>query len=142
VALHVPGASSFSQATQAVSDVFLDESARLTWIYSTYVNNVTGAIIDYYEIEVRKLEKQIYPNLPPTQMVGYDGSQPGPTFMMRKGRGSFVMPLHSFSTNALYRSSCPVHQQRSDEGVGTCTRTVQSCAFRWLGLGLCDAGTV
>jgi hypothetical protein len=36
---------------------------------------------------VRRLEKQIYPDLPPALLLGLDGLQPGPTFVMRKDRG-------------------------------------------------------
>jgi bilirubin oxidase len=59
---------------------------------STYTNKTNGALIDYYEIDVKRLQKQIYPNLPATQLIGYDGLQPGPTFIMRKGRGKLDPP--------------------------------------------------
>ncbi|RMZ70364.1 bilirubin oxidase [Pyrenophora seminiperda CCB06] len=52
----------------------------------TYTNNDTGAVIDYYEVEVTAIEKQVYPDLPPTDLYAYDGVQPGPTFMMQRGR--------------------------------------------------------
>jgi hypothetical protein len=56
---------------------------------STYTDDTTGAIIDYYEVEVKSIKKQIYPNLPATTLFAYDGLQPGPTFIMQKGRGKF-----------------------------------------------------
>jgi hypothetical protein len=31
--------------------------------------------------------KQVYPDLPATEMFAYDGHVPGPTFKMHKGRG-------------------------------------------------------
>jgi hypothetical protein len=46
-----------------------------------------GAEIDYYEVELRSFTKQIYPDLPATPMVGYDGMSPGPTFIMQQNRG-------------------------------------------------------
>ncbi|KAH7380437.1 Cupredoxin [Phaeosphaeria sp. MPI-PUGE-AT-0046c] len=64
-----------------------------------YTNSATGAIIDYYEIDVRQLESQIYPNLPPTKMIGYDGLQPGPTFVMREGREAVVRFSNQGPTN-------------------------------------------
>jgi hypothetical protein len=76
---------------------------------STYTNNVTGAEIDYYEIEVRSLEKQIYPDLPRTHMVGYDGIEPGPKFMMRKGRGNAL--LLTSLTEAVVSSSITAHRK-------------------------------
>jgi bilirubin oxidase len=54
---------------------------------STYTDDATGADIDYYEVEVKSGKKQIYPDLPATTLFTYDGLQPGPTFIMHKGRG-------------------------------------------------------
>ena len=51
------------------------------------MNQTTGAKIDYYEVELKPFKKQIYPNLPETELVGYDGMSPGPTFFMKQGRG-------------------------------------------------------
>jgi bilirubin oxidase len=53
----------------------------------SYTNKVTHGTIDYYEIELKPFAKQIYPNLAPTNLVGYDGISPGPQFIMQKGRG-------------------------------------------------------
>ena len=69
------------------------------------MNNRTGEAIDYYEVEVKSLEKQIYPNLPRTKMVGYDGLQPGPTFLMRKGQGRPSIVLACPKLTDLRRSS-------------------------------------
>jgi len=46
--------------------------------------------IDYYEIELKPLEQQVYPGLKPARLVGYDGISPGPTFKVEKGRESVV----------------------------------------------------
>lgn len=46
--------------------------------------------MDYYEVEIKPLEVQIYPHLNKTRLVGYDGQNPGPTFMMTKGREAVV----------------------------------------------------
>ncbi|KAH3913543.1 hypothetical protein HBH56_104400 [Parastagonospora nodorum] len=73
----------------------------------TYTNSTSGAVLDYYEIDVRRLEKQIYPGLPSTQLIGYDGLQPGPTFVMRKGRESVVR----FSNHGPTNVSTHVHGQ-------------------------------
>ncbi|KAH7068185.1 bilirubin oxidase [Paraphoma chrysanthemicola] len=73
----------------------------------TYTNSTSGASLEYYEIEVRSLTKQIYPDLPPTHMVGYDGLQPGPTFMMRKGQEAVVR----FINNGPTQVSAHVHGQ-------------------------------
>ena len=64
-------------------------------MHSTYTNALTGASIDYYEVQIRSIKKQIYPDLPATDMVAYDGLQPGPTFHMRQGRGKSALELLS-----------------------------------------------
>jgi bilirubin oxidase len=43
----------------------------------TFTSPATGLPIDYYEMEVKPLTRQQYPELPPTRMVGYDGQAPG-----------------------------------------------------------------
>lgn len=55
-----------------------------------YTNKITHGTIDYYEIELKPFAEQIYPNLPPTNLVGYDGMSPGPQFTMQKGRGMLM----------------------------------------------------
>jgi hypothetical protein len=65
------------------------EAAQYSQGNSTYTNDTTGAIIDYYEVEVKSIKKQIYPDLPATTLFAYDGLQPGPTFIMQKGRGKY-----------------------------------------------------
>lgn len=86
-------------------------SPQYTWIFAyplpilpvkepklTYTNPTTGAVIDYYEVEVRSIQKQIYPNLGVADLYAYDGLQPGPTFMMYKGRGKI------YSVDACYEN--------------------------------------
>ncbi|KNG45471.1 bilirubin oxidase [Stemphylium lycopersici] len=65
--LHCP-----QQATNVPVSAF--RSATLTG--STYKNEVTGAVIDYYEVEVKPAKKQIYPDLPATDLYTYDGQEP------------------------------------------------------------------
>lgn len=56
----------------------------------TYYNHTTGNWIDYYEINIKPLEQQVYPGLKKAQLVGYDGTAPGPTFRMTRGREAVV----------------------------------------------------
>ncbi|KAF1997631.1 hypothetical protein P154DRAFT_537014 [Amniculicola lignicola CBS 123094] len=56
----------------------------------SYTNATTGQSIDYYEIEVKPYEQQVYPGLKKAQLIGYDGTSPGPTFMMERGREAVV----------------------------------------------------
>ncbi|KAF2013474.1 hypothetical protein BU24DRAFT_351291 [Aaosphaeria arxii CBS 175.79] len=57
---------------------------------TSYKNETTGQVIDYYEIEVKEFEQQVYPGLQPAKLIGYDGMSPGPTFRVEKGRESVV----------------------------------------------------
>jgi bilirubin oxidase len=59
-------------------------------IFSTYYNHTTGNYIDYYEINIKPLEQQVYPGLKKARLVGYDGASPGPTFRMTRGREAVV----------------------------------------------------
>ncbi|CAO2656914.1 Nn.00g057170.m01.CDS01 [Neocucurbitaria sp. VM-36] len=56
----------------------------------TYKNDTTGNEIDFYEVDVKPFEQQVYPGLKPARLVGYDGISPGPTFRMTKGREAVV----------------------------------------------------
>ncbi|KAF2025219.1 hypothetical protein EK21DRAFT_104106 [Setomelanomma holmii] len=56
----------------------------------TYKNKTTGNEIDFYEIDVKPFEQQVYTGLKPARLVGYDGISPGPTFRMTKGRETVV----------------------------------------------------
>ncbi|KAH9999562.1 Cupredoxin [Xylariaceae sp. FL0662B] len=54
------------------------------------VNPVTGRDIWYFEIEIRPFNQQIYLNLNPARLVGYDGISPGPTFVIPRGTETVV----------------------------------------------------
>ncbi|KAI1841538.1 hypothetical protein JX265_013503 [Neoarthrinium moseri] len=53
-------------------------------------NPVTGKPIWYYEIEIRPFEQQVYPNLGPARLIGYDGMSPGPSIVVPKGTEAVV----------------------------------------------------
>lgn len=44
----------------------------------------------YYEVEIKPFEAQVYPDLRPAALVGYDGISPGPTFIVPRGTESLV----------------------------------------------------
>ncbi|KAH4076860.1 hypothetical protein HBH50_011540 [Parastagonospora nodorum] len=56
----------------------------------TYTNKTTGNQIDFYEVDVKPFEQQVYAGKKPARLVGYDGISPGPTFRMTKGREAVV----------------------------------------------------
>lgn len=56
-----------------------------------FTNNHTNGIINYYEINIRPVEVQIYPlPMKKARFVGYDGQIPGPTFLQNKGEEAVV----------------------------------------------------
>lgn len=110
------------------------ESGRMLTAGSTYTNETTGAVIDYYEVEVKAATQQIYPNLPATTLYTYDGSSPGPTFMMRKGRGmSPLHPVYEVKADSVIRGSSAIYKHQSNKLISPCSRPVQPCSVRWLG---------
>lgn len=63
----------------------------------------TGQTIDYYEVDIKPVSYQIYPNLGKTRLVGYDGQVPGPTFHMTKGREAVVRFInHADRANSVH----------------------------------------
>ena len=40
---------------------------------SSYTNASTGRTINYYEVEIKPYQQQVYPNLGKANLVGYDG---------------------------------------------------------------------
>lgn len=68
-------------------------------------NPVTGKDIWYYEMEILHFEKQVYPNLRPTRLIGYDGISPGPTVMIPRGTESVIR----FMNNADAPNSVHLH---------------------------------
>jgi len=57
---------------------------------ASYTNTTTGKKINYFEIEIKDFEKQIYPGLQTTSMTGYNGMAPGPTITVTRGEESLV----------------------------------------------------
>lgn len=57
---------------------------------TTFTNSSTGETFDFYEITTKPLTQQIYPNLPATKLVGYNGLVPGPTIQTTEGKRTVV----------------------------------------------------
>ncbi|KAK8075060.1 multicopper oxidase [Apiospora hydei] len=79
------------------------ESPEYKWLYQyplpipqtkalnrTIPHPVTGKDINYYEVEIKELKQQVYPDRGPATLVGYDGLAPGPTFQMQRGTEAVV----------------------------------------------------
>ena len=57
---------------------------------SSYTNATTGRTINFFEIEIKAFQQQVYPKLGKANLVGYDGISPGPTFRMDKNTEAVV----------------------------------------------------
>ncbi|KZL87702.1 bilirubin oxidase [Colletotrichum incanum] len=68
-------------------------------------NLLTGKDIWYYEMEIRPFSQEIYPNLRPAMLVGYDGISPGPTLINPRVTESVVR----FINNAAAENSVHLH---------------------------------
>ncbi|KAK5150092.1 hypothetical protein LTR04_006888, partial [Oleoguttula sp. CCFEE 6159] len=68
-----------------------------------YTNPKTGTPIEYYEIDIKPLEQQIYPGRGKAKLWGYDGISPGPTFHMTRGREAVVRFInHGQNPNSVH----------------------------------------
>ncbi|KAI4721455.1 Cupredoxin [Aureobasidium sp. EXF-10727] len=52
--------------------------------------NVNGQQIDFYEVTVEPFQKQVYPDLGPANLVGYNGVAPGPTYYIKRGTQTII----------------------------------------------------
>lgn len=59
-------------------------------VYRVIPHPSTGKDINYYEVEIKELKQQVYPDRGPATLVGYDGLSPGPTFQMQRGTEAVV----------------------------------------------------
>lgn len=58
---------------------------------ASYTNPQTKVPIDFYEIDSQPFTHKFFPNLPgASNLLGYDGSFPGPTIRVQKGRQTVV----------------------------------------------------
>lgn len=78
-------------------------------------NPVTNKPIDYYEINILPLSKQIYPNKKPAALQGYDGIAPGPTFLIDKNIETVVR----FTNNVTTDSAIHLHGSPSVRSIAT-----------------------
>lgn len=67
---------------------------------ATYTNPETGVPIDFYQLQVQEDKQQFYTDLSAATIKGYDGSFPGPTFRVEKGREAVIRIVNNASTSA------------------------------------------
>jgi bilirubin oxidase len=61
---------------------------------TSYTNPETGVPIDFYQVEVKNVAHRIYPNLGEANLITFDGTVPGPTFRVQKGRESVIRVIN------------------------------------------------
>ncbi|OQO12633.1 hypothetical protein B0A48_02095 [Cryoendolithus antarcticus] len=66
----------------------------------SYTTNVNGVPIEFYEITIEAFQAQMYPDLGPANFVGYNGTVPGPTFMIKRGTETVVRFLNKGTVSA------------------------------------------
>jgi bilirubin oxidase len=49
------------------------------------INPVTNKEVWYYELDIKPFTSQVYPGKSPARLVGYNGTSPGPTFIVPRG---------------------------------------------------------
>src|SRR5690349_15478218 len=66
--------------------------------------------IDYYEVRIKEFRQNLHSELPDTKVWGYDGTYPGPTFEVRKGRPIVVKWINCLpSEHLLHAVDTTVH---------------------------------
>jgi len=66
---------------------------------TTYTNPQTNSQIDFYEVKITPFTKKFFPDIagPGATLVGYDGVEPGPTFLIAKGTETLVRVVNENS---------------------------------------------
>ena len=66
---------------------------------TTYIDPQTNIQIDFYEVKITPFTKKFFPDIagPGATLVGYDGTEPGPTFLIAKGIETLVRVVNDNS---------------------------------------------
>jgi len=78
-----------------------------------FTETINGTAIQYYEATIQSFQKQIYPNLGKANLVGYNGSSPGATYIIprgtetviryvNRGKASSAVHLHGSYTHSVW----------------------------------------
>lgn len=99
--IRAPSSHSTREGPEVVSlhHLLFDLRCQLTR-RSTWTNSTTGQIINYYEVDIKPFQQQVYSNLGKANLVGYDGISPGPTFRMEKGQEAVVRFINHGTLNS------------------------------------------
>ncbi|WPG97477.1 Hypothetical protein R9X50_00025300 [Acrodontium crateriforme] len=61
----------------------------------SFETRVNGRTIQYFESTIEPLTLQIYPDLGPAHLVGYNGTVPGPTYVIKRGTETVIRYLNN-----------------------------------------------
>jgi bilirubin oxidase len=97
MALRVPHADTRNSSTNDVcqGDDVQVYAHRLTLLLSLRSTQINDTKVEFYNATIDKFTQQVYPNLGPANLVGYNSSTPGPTFRIQKGTQS----IHRWTNN-------------------------------------------
>lgn len=59
-----------------------------------------GRTVQFYSATIEPFTQQVYPNLGPANLVGYNGTAPGPTYMIKKGTETIIRYLNKGEVTA------------------------------------------
>lgn len=67
---------------------------------TTYTNETTGEVFDFYQITIDDFTAKVYPDLEATELQGYNGQIPGPLIRTTVGRRSVVRFINNVAKPA------------------------------------------
>ena len=65
-----------------------------------FTKDIDGRTIDFYSLTIEAFDKQVYPDLGPAHLTGYNGIAPGPTFVVPRGHETIIRALNQGSLSA------------------------------------------
>ena len=65
-----------------------------------FSEEVNGVPVDYYYSEIKSFQQQMYPNLGKATLTGYNGTAPGPTYKVQRGRETIIRYLNHGTQSA------------------------------------------
>lgn len=69
-----------------------------------------GRTVDYYSVVIEPFQQQVYPNLGPADLIGYNGMAPGPTYMVERYHETVIRYLnHGDSPSAVHLHGSYTH---------------------------------
>nr|POE77559.1 bilirubin oxidase [Quercus suber] len=94
-----PGPSTWRGAGQSVSPaynyIFQMPLPIPAVAQPQYTETKDGRTINYYSSTIQPFTSQVYPNLGPAHLVGYNGTSPGPTYIVERNTETIIRYLNN-----------------------------------------------